>query len=153
MIVFQLILWPRTMRRQIDIVTYQVRKIKADASLCLFVDELFMSQKRLPKWRQHLFFKLRVKKLKNFVFFLSHGFVQISLACGSNTYQDFHCQRSRNGSIKCTIRKSNFAVNFPLKLFRATVANANTGSLKFLRSLFETFLDHILAKFESNQMI
>ena len=27
-------------RRQIDIVTYQVRKIKADTLLCLFADEL-----------------------------------------------------------------------------------------------------------------
>ena len=32
-----------TIRRQIDIVTYQVRKIKAYTSLCLFVDE-FMSE-------------------------------------------------------------------------------------------------------------
>ena len=27
-------------RRQIDITTYQIRKIKADTSLCLFADEL-----------------------------------------------------------------------------------------------------------------
>ena len=28
-------------RRQIDITTYQIRKIKADTSLCLFADEMF----------------------------------------------------------------------------------------------------------------
>ena len=30
-----------TFRRQIDITTYQIRKIKADTSLCLFADDLF----------------------------------------------------------------------------------------------------------------
>ena len=28
-------------RRQIDITTYQIRKIKADTSLCLFADDLY----------------------------------------------------------------------------------------------------------------
>ena len=43
-----------------------------------------------------------------------------------------------------------FTVNLPLKLFRATVANAGTGSLKFLYTLFDTYSDHMLAKFEPN---
>ena len=34
-----------------------------------------------------------------------------------------------NGNIKYLSGKSVFAVNFPLKLFRATVANADIGSL------------------------
>ena len=36
-----------------------------------------------------------------------------------------------NGNIKCPIGKSIFAVTLPLKLFRAKVANADKGSLKF----------------------
>ena len=39
----------------------------------------------------------------------------------------------------------------PLKRFRATVANADTESLKSLHTLFDTYLDHILAKF--NQIL
>ena len=38
-----------------------------------------------------------------------------------------------NGNIKCSIRKSIFAVNLPLKFFRATAANADTGRVKSLR--------------------
>ena len=57
-----------------------------------------------------------------------------------------------NGSIKCPIRKSISRVNLPLKLFCATVANADTGSLKFLHTLFDTYLDHMLTKFEANRM-
>ena len=61
----------------------------------------------------------------------------ISPACHPNTYQiingdslDFQC--ISNGNQKCPIVKAIFAVNKPLKLFRATVANADTGSLKSL---------------------
>ena len=57
-----------------------------------------------------------------------------------------------NGNLKYPIGKSIFAVNLPSKLFRATVANADTGILKSLRTLFDTYSDHILAKFEPNRM-
>ena len=40
-----------------------------------------------------------------------------------------------------------------LKLFRATVANADTGSLKSLHTLFDKYLDHMLVKFEQNRMV
>ena len=33
------------------------------------------------------------------------------------------------------------------------VANADTGSLKSVHSLFDTYLDHMLAKFESNSIV
>ena len=62
-----------------------------------------MSQKRLPKWRQHLLKNVQpffAKQLKIFLYFLPHDFVKISLACGPNSYQimygetfDFQCQR------------------------------------------------------------
>ena len=42
-----------------------------------------------------------------------------------------------NGNIKYPIGKSIFAVNLPLKLFPATVANADIGSLKSLHTLFD----------------
>ena len=53
----------------------------------------------------------------------------------------------KHGNIKFPIGKSIFAVNLPLKLFRATVANAYIGSLKFL-TLFDKYVDHMLVKFE-----
>ena len=40
-----------------------------------------------------------------------------------------------NGNIKCLIGKSIFAVNLALKLFRTTVANAETGCLNSLYTL------------------
>ena len=46
-----------------------------------------------------------------------------------------------------------FTANLPLKLFGATVANADTASLKFLHTLFNTCLDHIQAKFKPNRMV
>ena len=58
-----------------------------------------------------------------------------------------------NGNIKCPIRKSIFAVNLTLKLLRATVSNADTGSLKFLHTLFDNYMDHMLVKFEQNHMV
>ena len=64
-----------------------------------------LSQKRLSIFCQ---------KAQSFVYFVSCDFLQISPACGSNT------------------KKSNFAVNMQLKHFRATVANANSESLKSL---------------------
>ena len=58
-----------------------------------------------------------------------------------------------NGNIKCPIGKSIFAVNLPLKLFRATVANADIESLKFLHTFFKKCLYHMLVKFEQNRMV
>ena len=40
--------------------------------------------------------------------------------------------------------------NLPLKLFPATVANADIDSLKSLHTLFGKHLDHMLVKFEQN---
>ena len=65
---------------------------------------------------------------------------------------DFNVSVS-NGNIKCPTGKSIFAVNLPFKLFCATVTNADTGSLKFPHTLFETYLDHMPAKFEPNRMV
>ena len=42
-----------------------------------------------------------------------------------------------NGDIKCPIGKSIFAVNLPLKLFHATVANVDIGSLKSLQTFLK----------------
>ena len=58
-----------------------------------------------------------------------------------------------NANIKCPIGKSIFAVNLTLKLLRATVSNADTGSLKSLHTLFDNYLDHMLVKFEQNHMV
>ena len=58
-----------------------------------------------------------------------------------------------NGTLKYPIGKSIFGVNLPLKLFRASVANANTESLKSLHILFDTYLDYMLAKFEPNRIV
>ena len=42
-----------------------------------------------------------------------------------------------NDNIKCSIGKSVFAVNFPLKLCHATVAKADIGSLKSLHTFLK----------------
>ena len=72
------------------------------------------------------------QKAQNFVHLLPYDFVQISPACGPNNYQimygeilDFRCQR-QYVNIKCLIGKSICAENLPLKLFRPSVANADT---------------------------
>ena len=46
-----------------------------------------------------------------------------------------------------------FAVNLPLKLFPASITNADIGSLKSLRTLFDKHLDHMLMKFEQNCIV
>ena len=56
--------------------------------------------------------------------------------------------RISNGNIKYPSGKSIFAVNLPLKLFPTAVANADIGSVKSLHTLFDTYLDHMLVKFE-----
>ena len=58
-----------------------------------------------------------------------------------------------NGNVKYPSGKSIFAVNLPLKLFTATVANADIGSQKSLHTLFDTYLDHMLVEFEQNCMV
>ena len=65
---------------------------------------------------------------------------------------DFQCQH-QNGYIKYPIWESIFAVNLLLKLFPATVANADIVSLKSLYTLFDKYLDHMLVKFEQNCMV
>ena len=79
-------------------------------------------------------------KDQSFVYFVSRDFVHISPACGPNTYQIMHGETL-----------DFFAVNLPLKLFRTTVAN--TESLKSLHTLFHTYLDYVLEKFEPNRIV
>ena len=64
----------------------------------------------------------------------STDFVQISAAYGSNTYK----------------KKTNTKQN---KTKQNTVANAATRGLKFLHTLFDTYLHNMLAKFEPNRMV
>ena len=58
-----------------------------------------------------------------------------------------------NGNLKYPFGKSIFAVNFPLRFFRTTIANANTESLRSLHTLFDTYFDYMLAKFERNRAV
>ena len=39
-----------------------------------------------------------------------------------------------------------------LLAFYVTIANADIGSLKSLHTLFDTYLDHMLVKFDQNHM-
>ena len=55
-----------------------------------------------------------------------------------------------NVNIKYPIGKSIFAVNLPVQLFPATVANADIRSLKSLHTLCDKYLDHMLVEFEQN---
>ena len=59
-----------------------------------------------------------------------------------------------NCNLKCPIGKSIFALTFlPAKHFRATFANADTGNPKYFYTLFDTYLDNVLAKSERNRMV
>ena len=58
-----------------------------------------------------------------------------------------------NGNIKYPIGKSVFAVNLQLKLFPATVASADIGSLKSLHTFLKKCLYHMLVTFEQNRMV
>ena len=40
-----------------------------------------------------------------------------------------------------------FGLNLPLKLFRATIANADNGSLMSLHTLFGTHMYHMMGNF------
>ena len=115
-----------------------------------------MSQTRLTSSK--IFSKMVnhfLQKSSNFVpvYFVPYDFVQISPACGPNTYQIMYGETLTsivsisNGNIKCPLSK------LPLKLYHATVAKADTGSLKSLCTLFDTYLDNILAQFEPNRMV
>ena len=58
-----------------------------------------------------------------------------------------------NDNIKCLIEVSIFAVNLTLKLFRATVANADIGGQKSLHIFLKKCLYHMVVKFEQNRTI
>ena len=47
-------------------------------------------------------------------------------------------------------RKINFCSKFAIQTLRATVANADTGSLRSLHTLFDTYFDN---KFKQNRLI
>ena len=51
-------------------------------------------------------------------------------------------------NIKCPTGKSYFAVYLALTVFRSAIAITDIGSLRFINSIFDTYLDHRLAKFE-----
>ena len=73
----------------------------------------------------------------------------------NNVWRDFRLKNVSvsNGNLKFPIGKPIFAVNLSLKLSRTTVTNATTESLKSLHTLFDTFSDYILAKFEPNRIV
>ena len=77
-----------------------------------------------------------VKKLKNLLKFGLYNFVQISPACGINTYD------VSNSNIKYPLETSIFAVKLTLKLFRVTVADADIGSLKSLHTFLKDIVPH-----------
>ena len=58
-----------------------------------------------------------------------------------------------NGNIKCPIGKSIFAVNWPLNRFRATIANTDIESQKYLHTFLTKCLYHMLVKFEHIRIV
>ena len=90
-------------------------------------------------------------------FFFGSNFTRkLSKYSSNNVRRDFKLPMSASvykWQHKCLIWKSIFAVNSPLKLFRATIANTDTRSLQSLHTLFDTCLDFMLAKFEATRMV
>ena len=97
---------------------------------------------------------------QNLILFGPYNFVQFSPACGPNTYQimygetlDLQCNVSiSNSNIKYPNEKSIFGVNLPLKLFSATVANADNRSLNSRHIPLRMFVPHA-SEFEQNRMV
>ena len=62
-------------------------------------------------------------------------------------------------SALATVARKSFNGTFTAKFdfsdraFHVTIADADIGSLKSLRTLFDTYLDYMLAKFEQNRMV
>ena len=74
----------------------------------------------------------------------------------NNVWRDFNTTSNvsiSNGNIKYPIVKSIFAVNLLLKLFPATVANANIASLKSLHTFLIKCLYYMLVKFEQSRIV
>ena len=84
-------------------------------------------------------------------------YVQIPPACVPNTYNVWRDLASSvsisNGNIKCPIGKSILAVNLSLKLFHATIADADFGSLKCLHTFRKKCLYHMQVTFEQMEDI
>ena len=72
----------------------------------------------------------------------------------NNLWRDFKLSTSASAMVTYDTKSKNhfFAVNLLLKLFSATVANANIGSLKSLHTFLYKCLYHLLVKFEQNRM-
>ena len=100
---------------------------------------MFHSQERLPKWCQH-FVKIVNHFLSNTtkfcmvqtIRFCSNSTSMWSKYLSNNVLRDF-----RFPDFQCPIGKSIFAVNLPLKLFPATIANADIRNLKSPINSFE----------------
>ena len=84
-----------------------------------------MSQKSFIKWRQHFLIYVNnffYQKAQNIVYFVPHGFVQISPACNPNTYQNVWRDFRPPMSVSVTVnrklnRKLNFCGKFAIKTF------------------------------------
>ena len=88
--------------------------------------QLFQSQKCLSKWHQH--FVKTLKILYSLDDTMLFKFTSMwSKHVSNNVGRDFRLPNVSisNGNIKCLIGKSIFAVKLLLKLFRATIANAD----------------------------
>ena len=117
----------------------------------LNINQLCMSLKRLPRWRQHFlrkWFIIFCQKSSKFCLIHTKRFCS-NFTCiwpkylSNNVWRDFRLLML--GSIMVT--------NLPLKIFCATVAIADNGSEKSHHTLFCTYLDHMLAKFKPNRMV
>ena len=74
----------------------------------------------------------------------------------NNEWTDFRLPMSTSVTAMVTLNtrsEINFCSKLQLKLFRATVANADTRFLKSLCTLFDTYLNQILAKCRPNRIV
>ena len=55
-----------------------------------------------------------------------------------------------NGSKESSTANLLRKIGFPIGYFFVTIADADIGNLKFLHTLFDKYLDHMLVKFEQN---
>ena len=82
--------------------------------------------------------------------YISYGTIgsNFTSMLSNNIWRDFRL--SISASLMATI---NFCSKIAIKVFSATISNAYTGSLNFYHTLFNTYLDNFLAKFQPNRMV
>ena len=97
----------------------------------------------------HFLNRVFCQKAQHFVHFLPYDLLHISSTCSPNTYQFMYGDlqdQYLQWQIYCNI-------GFSERSFYVAITDSDIASLKSLRTYFDNYLDHIVAKFEQNRLV